>query len=247
MTHLSLFSGIGGIDLAAHWAGFETVAFVERDPFCQRVLAKHWPEVPIYDDVTTFDPSPYRGVDLVSGGFPCQDVSVAGNRAGIEGERSGLFTELVRVIRAVRPRFALLENVSGLLTDGLGAVLGALAESGLDAEWSCIPASAVGAPQIRERVFILAYPHGFGLASGEIQRAYIAQELSASWRDDLIAARGSGRARLYPRFELQPLDHGVPGWMDEFRAYGNAVVPQQVYPILQAIASELRAQDQAAA
>jgi DNA (cytosine-5)-methyltransferase 1 len=157
---LDTFSGIGGFSLAAEHlvGGYETVAFVEREPFCQSVLRKHWPTVPIYDDITTFTPE--RGsADVVCGGFPCQDISTAGKQAGIkEGTRSGLFYELMRVIRLVRPQFIILENVAAILANGLDTVLGELAQAGFDAEWACIPASAVGACHQRDRWWLVAYP-----------------------------------------------------------------------------------------
>ena len=135
---LDTFSGIGGFSYAADHivGGFETVAFVEREPYCQQILSKHWPSVPIYDDITTFNPEPYSA-DVVCGGFPCQDISLAGKQAGIkEGTRSGLFYELMRVIRLVRPRYVVLENVSAIISNGLDAVLGELAEAGFDCEWA---------------------------------------------------------------------------------------------------------------
>lgn len=155
MRVLDLFSGIGGFSLGLERAGMKTVAFVEREPFCQRVLAKHWPEVPIYDDVKT-----YRGdeheCDVVCGGFPCQDISFAGRGAGLAGERSGLWSEMARIIGVARPRYVIVENVAALLGRGLGTVLGDLAAIGYDAEWHCIPASYVGAPHRRDRVWIIA-------------------------------------------------------------------------------------------
>ena len=157
---LDTFSGIGGFSYAAERivGGFETVAFVEREPFCQEVLQQHWPTVPIYDDITTFNPEPYSA-DVVCGGFPCQDISLAGKQAGIkEGTRSGLFYELMRVVRLVRPQYVVLENVSAILANGLDTVLGTLAEAGFDAEWACIPASAVGACHQRDRWWLVAYP-----------------------------------------------------------------------------------------
>lgn len=158
MTHLDLFSGIGGFALAAKWAGFQTVQFVEIDAYCQKVLAKNFPGVPIHDDVRTFRGDGIGGVDLLTGGFPCQDVSDAGLRAGIEGERSGLWTELHRAISEIRPRFVVVENVTGLLRRGMGKVLGDLSEIGYDAEWSTVSACSMGAPHSRERVFIICYP-----------------------------------------------------------------------------------------
>lgn len=161
---LDTFSGIGGFSYAAERivGGFETVAFVEREPFCQQVLQQHWPTVPIHDDITTFNPKPYSA-DVVCGGFPCQDISFAGKQAGIkEGTRSGLFYELMRVVRLVRPQYVVLENVAAILANGLDTVLGTLAEAGFDAEWACIPASAVGACHQRDRWWLVAYPSASG-------------------------------------------------------------------------------------
>lgn len=162
-TFGSLFAGIGGLDLGLERAGWECKWQVEIDPFCRKVLAKHWPDVWRHDDVRTFPPSGTPRdwqVDLIAGGFPCQDVSLAGKGAGLEGERSGLWVEYARIIRDLRPRHVLVENVPGLLVRGIDRVLGSLASIGYDAEWACIPAAAVGAPHIRDRVFILAYAQG---------------------------------------------------------------------------------------
>jgi DNA (cytosine-5)-methyltransferase 1 len=156
---LDLFSGIGGFSLGLERAGFRTIAFCEIDSFCRRVLAKHWPDVPCHDDIMTREFQEGEA-DVICGGFPCQDISVAGKGAGLAGERSGLFRELVRAIRLVRPRFAILENVAALLGRGMGAVLGDLAEIGFDAEWHCIQAAEVGAPHKRDRVWIVAYADG---------------------------------------------------------------------------------------
>jgi DNA (cytosine-5)-methyltransferase 1 len=155
---LDLFSGIGGFSLGLERSGgFETVAFCEIEPYCRAVLKKHWPDVPCYDDVRTAQFKP-GSADIVVGGFPCQDISGAGKRAGISGARSGLFRELVRAIRVVRPKYAIMENVADLLHRGMGDVLGELATSRLHAEWDCVPAAAVGAPHERNRVWIVAYP-----------------------------------------------------------------------------------------
>ena len=157
-TFGSLFAGIGGMDLGLERAGWECKWQVEIDPFCRKVLTKHWPSVPRHDDVRTFPPDfgDWR-VDLIAGGFPCQDVSLAGKGAGLEGERSGLWFEYARILRDLRPTYVLVENVPGLLVRGIDRVLGSLASLGYDAEWACIPAAAVGAPHIRDRVFILAH------------------------------------------------------------------------------------------
>ncbi|MGY8962527.1 MAG: DNA cytosine methyltransferase, partial [Rhodospirillales bacterium] len=164
MKHLDLFSGIGGFALAARRVGWDTVGFCEIDPYCQKVLAKHWPGVPIYEDVTKLDGTKVGPVDIITGGFPCQDISVAGKQVGIDGERSGLWSELARIIGEVRPRYAVLENVAALLSGDSGRwfqrVLGDLAEIGYDCEWHCIPASSIGAPHRRDRVWVIAYPGG---------------------------------------------------------------------------------------
>lgn len=168
---LDLFSGIGGFSLGLErTGGFETVAFCEIEEFPRRVLAKHWPEVPCYEDVTklTGDILERDGiaVDVITGGFPCQDISTAGKQAGIgEGTRSGLWSEIVRLIGELQPRYVIVENVAALLAGPsskpggwFGRVLGDLAECGYDAEWENIPAAAMGAPHRRERVWIVAYP-----------------------------------------------------------------------------------------
>lgn len=155
---LDLFAGIGGFSLGLErTGGFETAAFCEIDPFCRRVLARHWPEVPQYEDVRTLTAKRLAadgitGIDVITGGFPCQDISVAGRAAGLAGERSGLFYEIARLVSELEPRYVILENVAALLGRGLSDVLGALAEIGYDAEWHCIPASYVGAPHIRDRI-----------------------------------------------------------------------------------------------
>ena len=161
MRVLDLFSGIGAFSVGLERAGFQTVAFCEANPFARRVLAKHWPDVPCYDDVRTLTAERLRadGVDanVICGGWPCQDLSIAGNGAGLAGERSGLWSEIARLVGELRPRYVILENVAVLTSRGLGDVLGDLAAVGYDAEWHCIPAAAVGAPHRRDRIWIVAY------------------------------------------------------------------------------------------
>jgi DNA (cytosine-5)-methyltransferase 1 len=167
LTVGSLFSGIGGLDLGLEWAGFETKWFCEIEEFPQKVLKHHWPEVPIYNDVREITADTVIPVDVIAGGFPCQDISWAGIGRGIdynlseqEGTRSGLWWEMWRVIRNLRPRYVIAENVPALTHRGLDIVLGSLAQIGYDAEWQTISAASVGAPHIRERVFIVAYNDG---------------------------------------------------------------------------------------
>ena len=158
---LDTFAGIGGFSYAAEQlvGGFETTQFVEIEPYCKKVLKKHWPNVPIHDDIKTFTAKPFS-FDVITGGFPCQDVSVAGQQRGITREtRSGLFYELIRIIRMVRPKYVLLENVAALLNNGMGIVLGELSQSGYHAEWKVISARERGACHLRQRVWIIAYPN----------------------------------------------------------------------------------------
>ena len=167
---LDTFAGIGGFSYAAHElvGGFETTQFVEIDPFCQKVLKKHFPKVPCHDDIKTF--TAFSGqYDVITGGFPCQDLSVAGRRAGItKKSRSGLFYELIRVIRLVRPKFVVMENVAAILNNGLDIVLGELSEAGYDAEWSIISASSLGAAHRRSRWWCVAYTNDYGSSPSSI-------------------------------------------------------------------------------
>ena len=160
LKSLDLFSGIGGFKVAQEMVGgFETTQFVENDPYCQKVLKKHWPHIPIHDDIRTFTAEPFQ-FDAVCGGFHCQDISTAGRGKGItEESRSGLFYELMRVVRMVRPRYVILENVAAILNNGLDIVLGELSEAGYDAEWAVISASSLGACHQRSRWWLVAYPN----------------------------------------------------------------------------------------
>lgn len=167
LTFGSLFSGIGGLDLGFERAGLQCVWQVEKSEFCRKVLRKHWPDVPQWDDVTTFTGEGFERPDVIAGGFPCQDLSLAGKRGGLEGERSGLWWEFARIIRVLRPRYVVIENVPGIAIPvgpgrpaPLGCVLGELARLGFDAQWSLISARSVGSTQLRRRVFIIAYPQG---------------------------------------------------------------------------------------
>lgn len=251
---LDLFSGIGGFSLGLErTGGFETVAFCEIEPFPRAVLAKHWPEVPCYEDVRGLTANALRadgisGVDVITGGFPCQDLSVAGRRAGIvDGSRSGLWSEITRLVGELRPRFVIVENVANLLSGPseqpggwFGRVLGDLAELGYDAEWENIPSSALGAPHRRERVWLVAYTERVGVSglhtvsseeksgvssghSGERGLDWLRLDVRAQ------ATRGVGanwKDWLQPR--LVGLDDGLPTWLvrGSSKAYGNSIVPR---------------------
>lgn len=200
MKVLDLFSGIGGFSLGLERAGMKTVAFCEIDPFCRKVLKKHWPDVPIFEDVRTLTYEQVGPVDVICGGFPCQDISVAGKGAGIDGERSGLWKEYARLIGEIRPRYVIVENVAALLGRGLGRVLGDLAEIGYDAEWHCIPASAVGAPHRRDRVWIVANPKGMlfnvGGTKSEQSRAQVSKSGNSYIKIDATDSWGERVKRL---------------------------------------------------
>lgn len=158
---LSCFSGIAGLELGIAVAGlsnnFQVTQFIEKSKYCQQVLQQHYPNIPIHEDIKTFT-SELEDFDIICGGFPCTDISIAGKQAGIApNTRSGLFFELMRVVRLVRPQFVLLENVSNLLANGMGIVLQELSCIGYDAEWSLVSAAEVGAVHRRERIFIIAW------------------------------------------------------------------------------------------
>ena len=176
----SLFSGVGLGDLGLTLAGMEIVFQVEIEPYARKVLELRWPDVPKFGDIREVEGRLTPPCDILAGGFPCQDISTAGKGAGIGGERSGLWKEFARLIREIRPRYVLVENVTALLGRGLGVVLGDLAEIGYDAEWDCIPASALGAPHQRDRIWIVAYSrHRSG---GDGERGSIGGNVE--WKDE---------------------------------------------------------------
>ena len=157
----SCFSGIGGFELGLERAipGAKTAWQIEQNKFCQKVLAKHWPNAVIYDDIKTVNTAELEKVDLLCGGFPCQDLSYAGNRKGLhDGKKSSLWFDMLKIISDIRPRVVCLENVPGIFTLGIGTVLGGLAKIGYNAEWQIIQASDFGAPHRRKRWFAIAYP-----------------------------------------------------------------------------------------
>jgi len=200
MKFVSLFAGIGGIDLGLERAGLECVGQVEIDDYATKVLEKHWPNTPRIRDVRDFQGHEFGEFDLLTGGYPCQPFSYAGTRGG-ENDPRHLWPEVNRIIRAVRPKFILLENVPGHLSLGFGRVLGDLAESGYDARWDCIPAAAIGAPHRRDRVFILANSDSIRRLHGQVTQhttergqyaqrdtsasgATLANSESAKWRTE---------------------------------------------------------------
>ena len=229
---LDLFAGIGGFSLGLERAGgFQTVAFCEFDPYCRQVLARHWPGVPIFHDVRELDGERFRGaIDVVCGGFPCQDLSVAGRQAGIDAERSGLWSHLARIIGEVAPRYAVVENVPALLSGDrgrwFGRVLGDLAEVGYDAEWHCIPASHVGAHHRSDRVWIIAYPNRGRLKGRPKCDSEQWEGKHPQSRHDPFGCGVDGWWDAEP--DVGRVADGVPMRVDRLRALGNAVVPQVV-------------------
>lgn len=232
MNVLDLFAGVGGFSLGLERAGMSTVAFCEIEEYPRRVLAKHWPEVPIYDDVRNLTGQRLRragiSVDLICGGFPCQDISTAADApAGLAGERSGLWSDFARLIREIGPKWVIVENVSALRGSGLDAILRDLASIGYDAEWHCIPASAVGAPHPRDRVWIVANAQEmFGSAqcgdqpSRLLSRNGLCSIIEDEGRQDAIKSWWSAEP------VVDRLVHGVPSRVDRLGVMSNAVVPQ---------------------
>jgi DNA (cytosine-5)-methyltransferase 1 len=252
MRVLDLFSGIGGFSLGLErTGGFRTVAFCEIEEFPRRVLASHWPGVPIYHDVRELSrvrlaADGLADVDVICGGFPCQDISFAGKRAGLEGARSGLWGEYQRLVGELRPRFVIVENVPGLLSLGMGTVCGDLAALGYDAVWDCVPAAAVGAPHRRDRVWIVAHAHGQGEHARPLHAEmggapeYMADAdggnghgrggaLQMGWQRGTGETEDDGFARGN-EWSVEPdvgrVAHGVPARVDRLKGLGNAVVPQ---------------------
>ena len=248
---LDLFSGIGGFSLGLERAGMRTVAFCEIDPYCRRVLAKHWPDVPIFGDIrdltgkqvlanadswrqrnsrnATANRSPgskYHAGTTLSDAMSISSAAASPARTSVSperaqaltGERRGLWTEYARIIGELRPRYVIVENVAALLGRGLGVVLGDLAALGYDAEWHCIPASAVGAPHRRDRIWIVAYPCGTG------PQTSWPQSVGTYWRQARGMFASSGWWSVEP--DVGRVAHGVPSRVHRLRALGNAVVPQ---------------------
>lgn len=237
MNALSLFSGIGGIDLAAEWAGIKTVAFCEREPFPQKVLKKHWPDVPIYDDVCTLtkerlEEDGIGTIELIHGGYPCQPFSVAGERKGSEDDRH-LWPEVKRLLETIRPRWFVGENVAGHITLGLDEVLSDLASINYTTQSFVIPACGVGADHKRERIFIVAYTNEQHVAWGGRTALPWEQEIQGELHYGSIA-EWAERSTVYEP-KLSRTHNGIPGQVDRIKSLGNAVVPQQIYPVLVAL------------
>lgn len=243
---LSLFAGIGGIDLGLERAGMKVVAHSEIDPCASKVLAKHWPDVPNLGDVTTLELapgtpfdcigwrntgtewSPLPSIDVIAGGFPCHDVSSAGKKEGVkDGKQSGLWREFARAIRHVRPRYVIVENVADLVARGLDIVLGDLAACGYDAEWRIVSAGELGGPHRRRRIWIVAYAHGRGrevFAERDGNPAQAPPVRPAEW-DHPDGLGFDQHWREACAREVQREADGVSRPVDRLRCLGNAVSP----------------------
>lgn len=233
MNALSLFSGIGGLDIAAERAGFKTVAFCERDEFCQKVLRKHWPDVRIFDDVRTIDTSDLPAINIVFGGYPCQPFSSAGQRKGANDERH-MWPHMLNIVRRTKPAWVVGENVKGHISLGLDDVLDDMENEGFETRTFAIPAGAVKAPHSRERVFVVSYSESnrYG-ARREVGN--ICEENGRSWGGLLPEFTFPAWGDTTPRI-CREID-GIPNRVDRLRSLGNSVVPQQAYPIFAAIAA----------
>lgn len=242
MKVLGLFSGIGGFELGLQRAGFEVAAMCEIDPHCRAILRDHWPTTPIYEDVRTLTAERLAAdgiaVDAICGGFPCQDVSIANVAGrGLDGDRSGLWSEFARLIGELRPAYVIVENVSELLARGMGRVLGALASLRYDAEWRVLRGLDVGLPFIGERVWIVATPQ----REGRQRRFEYLRSLGieatppAERRDQAVRAR----RELETHLDGLRADHGLSVTMERRRLHGlgNAVTPEVPYRIGRAIAA----------
>jgi DNA (cytosine-5)-methyltransferase 1 len=260
MRILDLFAGIGGFSLAGHWMGWKTVAFVEKDAFCQKVLRKNFgQDIEIYDDITTYTGVP-GSADIVCGGFPCQPASIAGQRKGKNDERY-LFPQMLRVVAEVRPAWVVAENVRGLLSVDDGElfedVCSSLERIGYAVQSFCIPASAVSAPHLRDRVWIIAHAdrngtvgerrngssnHGKRDGAAEIQKRQNI-ESGVEFPDRTIMRREWPESWLETVTRLCSVDDGLPGrlvrpkgWrLSASKAAGNSVVPQIIFEIFRAI------------
>ena len=250
ITHGSLFTGIGGVDLGFEWAGIETRWQVEIDDYCQKLLSIRFPRTEKFTDVRKVGSHNLEKVDIISGGFPCQDISIAGKGEGIDGKRSGLWAEMHRVISELRPRFAFIENVPMLTIRGGTRVISDLAEIGYDAEWQIVGADDVGAWHRRKRIWIVAYSgcdgrgnlqqrsirrNGKGKLAQEIDRNTKTVKTSRPSATSKIVSNASSKRTFSTYWAVEPnvgrVAHGIPKRVDRLKGIGNAVVPHIPYII----------------
>jgi DNA (cytosine-5)-methyltransferase 1 len=242
LTHLDLFSGIGGFSLAAKWAEIDTVQFVEIDKFCQRVLKKNFPNIPCHDDIKTFNYN--KKVDLLTGGFPCQPFSIAGSKKGVMDERY-LWPEMFRIIRQSKPTWIIAENVLGIV-NYIEPILYDLESENYQFEIFNIPASCIGAPHKRERIFIVAHNNSKRLNNGIDNRKrryiqdYIEQhisEIQQEWQKFIPQSWKANDCEKWFQYnaDCSRENNGFSDWMDRIKSIGNAVVPQIPYLFMKVI------------
>ena len=234
LRELALFAGIGGGILGGHLLGWRTICAVERDAYAAQVLAQRQndgilPPFPIWSDVCSFDGRPWRGiVDVISGGFPCQDVSIAGAGKGLDGDRSGLWREMGRIIGEVRPGLVYLENSTMLVGRGLAIILGDLAEMGYDAQWCIVSASDAGAPHKRDRIWIVA--KNVADTRSKHEQRFVSrladQEVRARSVERQVGSRGYGFRRWPAEPGMGRVDDGCSFKVDRLKALGNGQVPR---------------------
>lgn len=247
MRHGSLFSGIGGFDLAAQWMGWDNVFHCEFDAQKQKALKRNFPESISHGDITKTDFTIYRGrVQVLTGGFPCQDASVAKQwgegQQGLQGERTGLFYDMVRAIEEIRPKYIVAENVANILKTNRGqdfsTILTELSGMGYNAEWRVCRASEVGAPHHRARLYLVAYPAGIRQPERQTFFSHVCEETSPfCWQPygtPVQIVRGGAWNTEPP---LPCVDDGIPASMvrRQLHGYGNAIVPQIALAIFKAI------------
>lgn len=231
LRELALFAGAGGGILAGKLLGWRTVCAVEREPYAASVLAARQNDGileahPIWDDVRTFNGFPWRGlVDVVSGGFPCQDISVAGKGAGLDGERSGLWSEMFRIVCEVRPHRVYVENSPALTVRGLGRVIGDLASVGYDCKWGVVSCRDVGGVHLRERIWIVATDNGSErVQAGVKQKVY--RFTRFPWGEDVRGIEDLRNRHDLPEPLIQRASDGFPFGLERLKALGNAQVPR---------------------
>lgn len=247
MKMLDLFSGIGGFSLAAHWAGIDTVAFCEKEPYCQKVLKKNFPDIPIFSDIKNLKRSDINGtIDIITGGFPCQPFSIAGRKKGTEDDRD-LWPEMLRVIQEFQPTWIIGENVANFVNMAFQRTKTDLESEGYEVQPLILPACSVGAPHKRDRVWILAYAQS--IESYErtnakhsetrgLQRS-LGRKSSDAPNTKSIRQPGCEVEQYLRQWQSEPtlgrVANGVPNRVDRLKSLGNAIVPQVAYHILKAI------------
>ena len=235
LTHIDLFSGSGAFSLAAERAGFRTLCFVESEPFCQAILKKHWPRIPIYNDIKTFRWA-WRRPTLISGGFPCQPFSSAGRKKG-KADHRNLWPDMLRVISEIRPAWVIAENVTHIAYMVLADCENDLEAEGYEVQSFDIPACSCGLPTMERHIWIVAASRSEHMEGRGQKRLSREQEMFSRFgrANDKNAERFPGIPDLCPP-ELYRSRKGIPHWMDRHKMLGNAIVPQVAYQIIKTIA-----------